>query len=309
VSPRRGDRPQFTSYYGRPILKEPAWSARDIAGYLFLGGLAGASSILGAGAQLTGRRRLARSSKVGALAGISLSAAALVHDLGRPARFVNMLRVAKPTSPMSVGSWLLAGYGPLAGATAVSDVTGLLPAAGRAAGIGAGLLGSGVASYTSVLIADTAVPAWHETRRELPFVFVGSAAASAGGWALLATPCAEAGPARRAAVGGAALELAATTVMERRAGLVGEAFHDGRAGQLLRAAKALTAAGAVGAAAAPRNRVAAAASGVALLAGSALARFGIFAAGRASTRDPRYTVVPQRERLSAAAAPRASLLG
>jgi hypothetical protein len=288
------------SYYGRPVIKEPTWKARDIAGYLFLGGLAGASSALGAGAELTGRRRLARSTKLGALGAVSLSLAALVHDLGRPGRFLNMLRVAKPTSPMSVGSWLLAGYGPLAGAAAASDVSGLLPRVGRAAGVGAGVLGPAVASYTSVLIADTAVPAWHESRCELPFVFVGSGAAAAGGLAMLTTPRAETGPARRIAVAGAALDLAASQRMEAHAGLAGETFHEGKAGALLRAAKALTALGGVGAVAGGRNRVTAGLSGLALLAGSACTRFGIFEAGRASARDPKYTVAPQRERLEQA---------
>jgi formate-dependent nitrite reductase membrane component NrfD len=290
--------PTFTSYYGRPILKEPTWEPLDIAGYLFTGGLAGASSILAAGADLTGRRRLARPAKLGAFAAISVSAAALVHDLGKPSRFYNMLRVAKPTSPMSMGSWLLAAYGPLAGAAAASDVTGIAPAAGRAAGLGAGVLGSGVASYTAVLIADTAVPAWHESRKQLPFVFVGSAATAAAGLGLLTAPCAEAGPARRAALGGAALELAASNAMEDAAGLAGETFHEGKAGMLLRAAKVLTAGGAlVGATLGRRSRAAAAVSGAALLAGSALTRFGIFEAGKASAIDPKYTVVPQRERL------------
>ena len=295
---RHRHEPTFTSYYGRPILKAPTWKALDIAGYLFTGGLAGASSILAAGADLTGRSRLARSAKLGALGAITVSAAALIHDLGKPSRFYNMLRVAKPTSPMSMGSWLLSAYGPLAGAAAASDVTGVLPAAGRAAGLGAGVLGSGVASYTAVLIADTAVPAWHESRKQLPFVFVGSAASAAGGLGLLTAPCAETGPARRAAVGGAALELAASNAMEHAAGLAGETFHEGKAGLLLRTAKALTAGGAlVAATLGRRSRAAAAVSGAALLAGSALTRFGIFEAGRASTLDPKYTVVPQRERL------------
>jgi formate-dependent nitrite reductase membrane component NrfD len=298
MSPKRRDEPAFTSYYGRPVLKEPTWAAPDIAGYLFTGGLAGASSILAAGAQLTGRPALARSTKLGALAAVGVSAAALIHDLGRPSRFYNMLRVAKPSSPMSVGTWLLTAYGPLAGATAASDLTGLLPRLGRTAGLGAAVLGSGVASYTAALFADTAVPAWHEARRQLPFVFVGSAATAAGGLGLLTAPCDEAGPARRAALGGAALELAASHAMEHRTGLAGEAFGEGRAAVLLRAAKVLTAAGALaGAALGARHRPAAALAGCALLAGSALTRFGVFEAGRVSTRDPRYTVVPQRERL------------
>ena len=73
---RRGERPmvppaEFTSYYGKPVLNPPVWEAPDIAGYLFLGGLAGASSLLGAGAQLTGRPGLARAAKTGALGAIA----------------------------------------------------------------------------------------------------------------------------------------------------------------------------------------------------------------------------------------------
>src|SRR5207244_857653 len=100
----------FSSYYGTPILNQPTWKAPDIAGYFFLGGLAGASSFLGAGAELAGHHALARALRVGALGAVGGSLLGLIHDLGRPERFVNMLRMARPTSPMSMGSWLLAGY-------------------------------------------------------------------------------------------------------------------------------------------------------------------------------------------------------
>lgn len=189
---------EFTSYYGRPILNPPTWQARDIAGYFFLGGLAGAG--------LTGRPGMARALKISSLVSITGSAAALVHDLGRPERFASMLRVFKPTSPMSVGSWLLAAYGPAAGAAAVLDAGGRLPRTGRAATAVAAALGPAVASYTGVLAADTAVPGWHENYRELPYVFVGSAAAAAGGMALIASPVAENAPARSAALFGTALD-------------------------------------------------------------------------------------------------------
>ena len=122
---------EFTSYYGKPVLNSPVWHSPDIPGYFFLGGLAGASSLLGAGAQVTGRPELARAAKVGALGAISLSMAALVHDLGRPARFLNMLRVFKLTSPMSVGSWILAGYVPAAGVAAAAALTGRVPGSAR----------------------------------------------------------------------------------------------------------------------------------------------------------------------------------
>ncbi|WP_138413704.1 NrfD/PsrC family molybdoenzyme membrane anchor subunit [Sinomonas gamaensis] len=297
MSPRR-QKEEFTSYYGRPILKEPTWEALDIAGYIFAGGLAGASSLLAAGAQHSGRPGLERSAKLTALTAISASVVALVHDLGRPDRFLNMLRVAKPTSPMSVGSWILSVYGPLAGATAASNVLGLLPRAGRLAGLGAAVTGTGVATYTAVLIGDTAVPTWHDAHDVLPFVFAGSAAASAGGVAAALSPVAEAGPARRMAVGGAVLETAMSMVMERRDHLSTETLHTGKAGRLLRLSKACTVGGAVGLAlGGGKSRAVSALGGLAVAAGSALLRFGVFEAGRASTRDPKYVVVPQRERL------------
>jgi hypothetical protein len=296
---------EFTSYYGRPVIKEPVWQAPDVAGYLFFGGLAGASSVLAAAASVSGHRELARAAKVSALGAISLSAAALVHDLGRPARFINMLRVFKPSSPMSVGSWLLAGYGPVAGAAAVCEVTGILPAAGTAATLGAGLLGPAIATYTAALICDTAVPSWHAGYREMPYVFAGSAASAAGGLGLLATAPGAAEPARKLAVLGAAVELvakrrlisrlAATPGLESSRGLA-EPYEVGRTGTVLRLAEALTAGGLAGAVLGRRSRALSALSGASLLAASALTRFGIFEAGMASARDPKYTIVPQRHR-------------
>ncbi|WP_237547107.1 NrfD/PsrC family molybdoenzyme membrane anchor subunit, partial [Streptomyces sp. SID161] len=232
---RRGEQPmvpdaEFSSYYGTPVLNRPTWKALDIAGYLYLGGLAGASSLLAAGGRLTGRPGLEVPAKLGAAGGISLSLAALVHDLGRPARFLNMLRVFKPTSPMSVGSWLLAGYAPLALTAAATEAAGRCRRLGSAATLGSAVLGPAVATYTAVLLADTAVPSWHEGYRELPFVFAGSAATAASGLALAAAPPDQAGPARRLAVLGAALELGAYRTMKRRIGLAAEPFGQGRAG-------------------------------------------------------------------------------
>ncbi|MEU8979314.1 NrfD/PsrC family molybdoenzyme membrane anchor subunit [Streptomyces sp. NPDC048309] len=288
-------RAEFESYYGRPIIKAPSWGARDIAGYFFLGGLAGAGSVLAAGAQLTGRGRTATAMKVSSLAAVSLSAAALVHDLGVPSRFPNMLRVLKPTSPMSVGSWLLAGYGPAAAAAAFTAVTGRLPRAGAAATATAALLGPAIASYTAVLAADTAVPAWHGAHRELPYLFAASATAAAAGMALVLGPAGESAPARCAATLAAAADVAATGAAEKRLGMVGETYRQGRAGTLLRAARLLTVAGAAsGLLLGRRSRPAAVAGGLALLAGSACTRFGVFAAGVASAEDPKYTVLPQR---------------
>ncbi|MFF4761748.1 NrfD/PsrC family molybdoenzyme membrane anchor subunit [Streptomyces sp. NPDC001292] len=306
----RGEQPvvpeaRFSSYYGKPVLKKPTWKSVDIAGYLCLGGLAGGSSLLAAGAQATGRPALARTAKLGAAGAISASLAALVHDLGRPARFLNMLRVLKPTSPMSVGSWLLAGYAPLTMAAAATDVAGRYRVLGAGATAGAAVLGPAVATYTAVLISDTAVPSWHEGYREMPFVFAGSGASAAAGLALACVPAEQAGPAHRMAVLAAALEMGAFQLMKRRMGLAAEPFEQGRAKRLLRTAEVLTAGGTALAMVAGRRRggrAPAVVAGLALLSGSAALRFGVFHAGVASAADPKYTVLPQRERLQAAGA-------
>ncbi len=290
-------RADFRSYYGLPVLNPPVWAASNVAGYLFLGGLAGASSLLGAGAHATGLPALARVAKLGAVGAATVSLAALVHDLGRPARFLHMLRVVKPTSPMSAGSWLLAGYAPLTGIAAAAALTGRAPRIGAVATGGAAMLGPAVAAYTAALIADTAVPAWHDAHRELPYVFVGSAATAAGGLGLLAAPLAEHDPARTLALLGVAGELAAFECMTRRLGMVGEPYRSGAGGRSVRMGKALAVGGALAAVLGRRRRPVAALSGIALLAASALTRFGIFHAGMASARDPRYTIEPQRERL------------
>lgn len=317
---RRGRRPdesvvvpeaEFTSYYGRPIVKASPWE-HDIPAYLFMGGVAAGSSLLAAGADLTGRPAMRRTGRLGALGMLTLSMVALVRDLGRPSRFVNMLRVVKVTSPMSVGTWLLTAYGPFAGLAAAAELRTLLPrrlrdslagrllgASGRPAGLVAAVVAPTIASYTAVLLSDTATPTWHDAHRHLPFVFVGSASAASAGLAMVASPVAEAGPARRLAVGGAVLELAVEHRMERAMGLTAEPLHLGHAGQLMRASKALTLAGLAGTVLlGGRSRTAAVASGAALMAGSACLRFGVFEAGQASAKDPKYTVVPQRERLA-----------
>jgi Polysulphide reductase, NrfD len=289
---------EFSSYYGRPVLKETVWGPA-IPSYLFLGGLAGASSALAAGAQLSGHQELARAAKTGAAASISLSMVALAADLGRPARFLNMLRVFKATSPMSVGSWLLAAYTPLALTVAASAIVARLPRIGLTATSAAAMLGPAIAAYTSVLLADTAVPAWHDARRELPYLFTGSAATAAGGLGLPAVTPGRALPAARLAALGAAAELTAERLIDRRIGPAAGAYRTGKPGALMRAGQILGAGGTVGALLGRRNRAVSALSGAALLVGSAVTRFGVFEAGRASAREPRYTVGPQRERISA----------
>ena len=290
---------EFRSYYGRPIIKEPAWTW-EVPWYFFAGGLAGASASLGLGARLAGNHRLARAAWTVAGAGGTAGVPLLASDLGRPERFLYMLRMFKVTSPLSVGSWVLAAMGPAAVGAVVSDRVGIFPRLGRAAEVAAGLLGPALATYTGTLVADTAVPVWHEAGRELPFVFAGSAAASAGAAAVLLAPPGDAGPARRLVLAGALLELGAAQAMERRLGELGEPYHQGPAGRLARLAKACTAAGAGLVAAGGRRRRGVAAAGAALvLAGSACERWAVYKAGFQSARDPKYIVGPQRARMAA----------
>ena len=303
---------EFTSYYGHNIVKPSPWE-HDIPAYLFAGGVAAGSSLLAAGGDLTGRPALRRTGRFGAIVALAFSMVALVHDLGKPSRFYNMLRTVKVTSPMSVGTWILSTYGPFAGLAAAAELAGMLPvgvARGRLArvlrllrvldrpvGVIAAVTAPPVAAYTAVLLSDTATPSWHSAYKELPFVFCGSAAAASGGLGMIGAPVAQAGPARRLALGGAVLDLVAERVMERTMGVTAEPLHHDEAGRLMRAATVLTAGGALGTLLAGRSRTAAVLSGAALMAGSACTRFGVFEAGQASARDPKYTVVPQRERL------------
>lgn len=308
---------EFRSYYGQPIIKAPVWHEPHMPAYLYLGGLSGAASMMAAVARISGHDRLALTARLTAAAGATVGAGFLVAELGRPERFLNMLRVFKPTSPMSMGSWLLAVHSgltalaatsalapvlPISAATAVlrvPSVAAVLPVAGDAATMAAALTGPLMSTYTAVLLADTAVPAWHEAHRELPFLFAGSALASAGAAGMLATPRAEAGPARAVAALGAAVETVAGAVMERRLGMLGEPYRQGKAGGRMRTARALTVGGGLLAVVAGRSRVLTGLCGLALTAGALFTRFGVLEAGRASAADPKYTVVPQRRRLDA----------
>jgi hypothetical protein len=305
---------EFRSYYGRPVVKAPVWR-HDIAAYLFTGGLAAGSALLAAGGDATGRPALRRAGRITSLGAILASTYFLVNDLGRPARFHHMLRVAKPTSPMSVGTWILTAFGTAAGAAAAAEAATLLPERGvlglarkllppigTAGQYGAAVAAPALATYTAVLLADTATPSWHAAYPELPVVFAGSALASGAAIGLIAAPADQAGPARRMAICGAALELYGAHRVETSNGILSEPYREGRPGRLLRAGRALTVAGVAGAVLGRRSRVVSALSGLSLLTASVATRFGIFDGGVASAKDPRYTVVPQRERLARQAA-------
>jgi formate-dependent nitrite reductase membrane component NrfD len=291
---------ELRSYYGRPVIKEPVWKP-EVPIYFFTGGLGGASAVLSLAAEIAGNRELAKTSRYLAAFGDNVSPFLLISDLGRPERFLNMLRVFKVTSPMSVGSWILVCSGGASTTAAVLELLDRWKPLKLAAETVAALLGPALATYTATLISNTAVPAWHEGRHELPFIFGTSAGATAGAAATLFLHPHDAGPARRLAIGAVVAENAAMVAMETRLGLVGEPYRKGVGGRLCRAARATSLAGATLLAKRGRRSRAAAVGGSALiLGGGLLLRFGVFKAGFESARDPKYTIIPQRQRAASA---------
>jgi Polysulphide reductase, NrfD len=177
-----------TGYYGIPLLKEPQWT-REIPLYFFVGGAAGAAAVVGAIANYTGADpRLVRDARWIAAAGSVISPALLISDLGRPERFLAMMRVFKPQSPMSVGVWTLLGFSAGSSAAAFAgfmrDRYGpslplrILENAGEAASLAFGLPFS---NYTGVLIGATAIPVWNRNISDLPIHFAASGLGAATG--------------------------------------------------------------------------------------------------------------------------------
>jgi hypothetical protein len=283
------------SYYGRPVIKEPVWQP-EIPIYFFTGGLGGASAILSLAAEIAGNEKLAKAARYWAAAGDNVSPFLLISDLGRPERFLNMLRVFKITSPMSVGSWVLVVSGGASSTAAALELLGRWRPLKLAAELVAAAAGPLLATYTATLVSDTAVPVWHAGRHELPFVFGFSAGASAGAACTLVLDPRDAGPARRLAVGGVIAENLAMGAMEARLGFVGEPYHQGEAGRFNWAAKAMTLGGAALLARSRRSRAKAIVGSALVLGGEMAIRWSVFKAGFQSARDPRYTVVPQKER-------------
>jgi formate-dependent nitrite reductase membrane component NrfD len=187
-----GPIPRKPGYYGQPVVKPPVWTW-EIPIYFFMGGIAGMSAVIASGGILFHQIDLARTAMwVAAIAGAILSPVLLILDLGRPRLFLNMLRVFKHRSAMSMGAWILSAFG----ACAVPGLIALELHAHKifpgtldqllrvAAGIlifGAAIFGTLLATYTGVLIGASAIPAWFLHRTLLPIHFgtagLGSAAA------------------------------------------------------------------------------------------------------------------------------------
>jgi hypothetical protein len=183
--------PQATpenGYYQLPLLKPPPWKW-EIPLYFFVGGAAAASAIIGAVADYTGGdRKLVQHARWVAAAGSVISPALLIADLGRPERFLAMLRVFKPQSAMSMGVWTLVGFSTGAAAAAfagfLNDRYGssmpvrVMENAGQALALAFGLPFS---NYTGVLIGATTVPVWNHNAADLPLHFGASGLGAGAG--------------------------------------------------------------------------------------------------------------------------------
>jgi hypothetical protein len=297
---------QTPTYHGQPVIKEPVWTW-EIPCYFFTGGMGGAAAGLAFLSGARGNDVLAKRAWAVAMTGVGMSPLLLTSDLGKPTRFINMFRMFKVTSPMSVGSWLLGASGALTSIAAANAWIGLFPRLARVARPGAALAGLPLSTYTAALIANTAVPVWHEAHKTLPFVFGSGAALSAGAAAVAITPTDRARPARRLALIAAALEVLTKEAMERKLGEHADAYKHGAPSQYSRIAQA-----AIGTGAAllyrrgGRSRAAAALSGALLCAGALSARWSVFKAGFRSAAEPKFTVGPQRERIARGTAAGAS---
>lgn len=295
-----------TGYYGVPMLKQPQWKW-EIPLYFFVGGAAGAASVIGAAADWIGDDyELARDARWLAVGGVGISTALLVADLGRPSRFLNMLRVFKLQSPMSVGAWVLATFGAFSTAAAfaktVQERWNGLPVRviSNLAQAGAATFGLPLHNYTGVLIGATVIPVWNRNISTLPIHFGVSGVQSACSLLELA------GYSDRRALNvlgllSAAWETYEGVHLETRQERALRPLKRGASGWITRAGGvlsgplplALRLMAAVTSSRSEQIRKAAAISGIA---GSLLTRFGWVRAGHASAKDWRLPLeIPSLE--------------
>jgi len=294
------------TYYDKPVIKPPVW-IWSVPAYFYAGGVGGAAMVLAFAAQILAESRLRefeeRCRWIGAVGG-GIGTAFLIHDLGRKERFLLMLRVFRPTSPMSVGSWVLAAATPLSAGSALLTFAhgAFLRWAGQAAGIASGILGLPLATYTAVLISNTAVPVWQQSRRILPLLFGASSMAGlASILDLMKLRDHERHVSRYFGTVGRVAELVAGAVMEREVAQVprvARSLNEGVAGALWTAAKVATASSLVISLLPNQSRGKRIAAGVLGTVGALCLRFAVFQAGRASSQDPRATFHQQRAGLN-----------
>lgn len=304
IPSQSGYNPEDPTYYGIPVLKEPVW-IWTVPAYFHVGGVAGVAGALGTALENLGSRELwslARRCDLLALVGTVAGSGLLVADLGRPERFLAMLRVFRPSSPMSVGSWVLAANSGAAFAAFVLPDGWLR----RLFGLASAPLGALQATYTAVLLNCTAVEVWANARRSMPPLFAASSLAGVASLMdLLPLSETEHEVMHPLGVLGKSLELAAGAALE----LEVQAAHpravrplrEGLSGFMWQAARVCTAASLALSLWPGKARWKRVASGVLGTVGAAGVRFALLRAGHASARDPRATFHRQRRRDSSRA--------
>jgi formate-dependent nitrite reductase membrane component NrfD len=298
-----------SGYYQQPLLKEPQWSPL-IPLYFFVGGASGTLGVIGSLADLLGAdAELARKARLMASTGAAISSVLLIADLGRPSRFLNMLRVFKPQSPMSIGSWSLSGFSASAAASTLADIldthtdghliNGFLRAVGRA---GCVVFGMPFHNYTGVLIGSSVIPVWNNRIRSLPREFGMSGLQSA---VCLLELAGESDSAALNAIGLVAAAFEAWEGLEllRTQDRALAPTKQGMTGALIQAAGILSGPVPIALRLAslfmPRNRRLRQAAALSGMVGSLLLRYGWVGAGKVSSRDWRIPLqIPDQERPS-----------
>jgi Polysulphide reductase, NrfD len=287
------------AYYGQPIVKPPVWTWQ-IGLYFFVGGTAGMSGVLALAGLLTGQPlAFVRTALAVAFAGALVSPALLIADLGRPARFLNMLRVFKWRSAMSMGVWTLVAFSGFAtAALLLMAARPLLTPAGVPstawrvvlflAAAGTAAFGALLATYTGVLLGATAVPVWSSHHRLLPFHFGAVALGSAS--AILELLGFQTAALQGIGLTVASIETAVGAWLETRGGAEARSLTHGESGLLMRMAGLCTGPATL----VLRALVWTPAAAVCFLLGAVLSRYGWLHAGRASARDPEETLAAQR---------------
>jgi hypothetical protein len=287
------------TYHGNPVLKPPTWTWQ-VPLYFFVGGVAGISAVIALAAHLFGIAGLLRTGLWIGLLGALISAPLLIADLGRPSRFLNMLRVFKLRSAMSVGAWTLSGFSSAVGLAVVchelilagygNDFWLVLEWAAEILGALSGLI---LASYTSVLLGVTAIPVWSENRRLVPAVFLAGGLGSAAavlellGFLVPAT--------QFIGIVASVVETLVAIMIELRGRYVDRPLREGAVGWLTRAGAAL---------AGPtslllriswgHSSVVRSVAAVCFVIGALISRYAWIGAGRVSSRDPQALFRIQR---------------
>ena len=294
-----GPIPRKPGYYGQPVVKPPVWTW-EIPIYFFVGGLGGMSAVIALGAAIFHHVDLARAAMWLAAIGVVLSPILLILDLGRPRLFINMLRVFKHQSAMSMGVWILTFFGAcvVPGLIALElhvlhTFTGAMDQFVRiAAGVlifGSAFFGTLLATYTGVLIGATAIPAWFLHRVLLPIHFgiagLGSAAA------LLELLGHRIAPLNAVGFFAAAVESALLVWLTiDKHGAADRAIHEHSSGWLIRIGEILT--GPLALVLRLFSLVPFAA--ISFLVGALISRFGWIVVGKVSGSDPESVFAAER---------------